>query len=115
MKFKGFKRFIGKSLEDISSWLQNELNSVMRELYIGLNSLTFSENFTSYTWQGTLSASEEKKISHPLGVVPAGYLIFKQIGNAIVDAGTTPWTNKVLYLRNNSGSNSVELTVIIFV
>lgn len=114
MKFREYKRFAGKTLSDMLSWIIGDLNSVMRELYIGLSGLTFGENFKSYTWTGTLSTSETLQIPHPFGKVPSGYVIFKQVGNAVVDASTTAWTNEVVYLRNNSASNTVELTVIFF-
>lgn len=100
-------------MDDVVSWLYDELNSALRELYIGLNGLTFEENFQSYPWEGTLTANEVRQITHPLRSVPRGYIIFKQIGNAVIDASTTAWDNDVVYLRNNS-ANSIELKVIFF-
>lgn len=114
MKFREFKRFSGAVLTDIITWLKSELNSAMRELYIGLHGLDFRENFRSFTWTGTLAASETRQIPHPFGAEPSGMLIFKQVGNGLIDASATKWTNDVVYLRNNSASNSVELTVIFF-
>jgi hypothetical protein len=114
MRFREFKRFIGDTFEQTQHWLVTELNSVMRELYIGLRALKFEENFKSFTWTGSLAASEVRQIPHPFGKAPSGYVIFKQVGDAVVDASTSEWTSEVVYLRNNSGSNSVTVTVIFF-
>ena len=115
MRFRPVKRFIGGELPSVVSWLKDELNSALRELYIGLAGLRFTENFRCYEWEGILSASEERQISHPLGVTPAGYLIFKQVGNGLIDAGATDWTPQVVYLRNHSASNAVTVKVLFFV
>lgn len=114
MKFRDFKRFSGSSLGDLVSWVQNELNSIMRELFIGLNNLKFRDNFQSYEIVLTLTAGEERQIAHPLKVIPSGYLILKQQGDAVIDAGITSWTNEVVYLRNNSGTNSATIRAIFF-
>lgn len=114
MKFRDFKRFGGGSVEAVAAWVKDELNSVMRELFIGLGKLRFQDNFRNYEWSGTLLPTEERQISHPFKEMPAGYMIFKQVGNAIVDAGVTPWTNQYVYLRNNSATDSVDVTVIFF-
>lgn len=114
MKFRDFKRFSGKVLQDVISWVTNDLNSVMRELFIGLNNIRFTDNFKSFQWQGTLGVSEVRQIVHPLEKTPTGYIIYKQVGDGVVDASTTEWTNEVVYLRNNSASNSIVVTVIFF-
>ena len=114
MKFRDFKRFDGKALEDVLSWVKNELNSVMRELFIGLGKLRFEDNFESFRWEGVLAVGEELQIVHPFRETPSGYIIYKQVGDGVVDAGVTPWTNQVVYLRNNSLVNSVRITVIFF-
>lgn len=114
MKFRPIRRFIGGSVAEIVHWLEMHFNSAMRELYIGLGGLSFKDNFDSFEWTGTLLPLEEKQISHSLQSIPSGYLIFKQVGDAVVDAGVSPWTTKVVYLRNNHASNPVELKAIFF-
>lgn len=115
MKFRDFKRFSsGKTLESILSWIEDELNSVMRELFIGLNKLRFQENFKSFEVTVTLNATEERQISHPFKETPTGYIIYKQRGNGVIDAGVTEWTNQVVYLRNN-GAVEVTVTAVFFV
>lgn len=114
MKFRDFKRFDGSTLEAALSWLKNELNSVMRELFIGLNKLRFQDNFGSFEWAGILEATQELQIPHPFKETPTGYIIYKQVGNGVIDAGITGWTNQFVYLRNH-GLVDVEVTVIFFV
>ena len=114
MRFRDFKRFGGKTLEDITSWINDELNSVMREVFIGLNRLRFQENFDSFEVEVTLLPTEERQISHPFREMPTGYIIYKQVGNGVIDAGVTPWTNQVVYLRNNSASENVTVKAIFF-
>lgn len=114
MHFREFKRFAGRTLEDVVSWLMNELNSIMRETSIGLNNLKFQDNFETYQLELSLSATEERQVSHPFREIPSGYIIFKQVGDGVVDAGITPWTSQVAYIRNNSATNSVQVTVIFF-
>lgn len=115
MKFRGFKRFAGKGLNEVIDWIQNELNSVMGEVFIGFSKLRFQDNFTSYEVSLTLAPTEERQISHPFREIPSGYIIFKQVGDGVIDAGLTPWTTEVVYIRNNSAVNSVVVTVIFFV
>lgn len=114
MRFRDFKRFAGKTLEQLISWVEDELNSVMRELFIGLSKLRFQENFRSFEVTVTLVATEERQISHPFKEVPTGYIIYKQVGNGVIDAGATAWTNEVVYLRNH-GAVEVTVTAIFFV
>lgn len=115
MRFRDFKRFAGRSLEDVIEWVQNELNSVMRELFIGLSKLRLQDNFNSYSVELTLQPTEVRQISHPFREIPSGYIIFKQVGDGVIDASETSWTNEVVYLRNNSASNVVTVTAIFFV
>lgn len=114
MRFRELKRFTGEDLKDVVSWLVNSLNSLLRELYIGLSSLTFDENMGSFTWTGTLAASEVRQIPHPFNKIPTGYIIHKQVGNGLIDASTSDWDKDFVYLRNNSGANAVILTVLFF-
>ncbi len=114
MKFKAIKRFADETSEKAISWITTELNACLRELFIGLSKLTFAENFVTYSWSGTLAINEVLQISHPFKQIPSGYIIYKQVGDAVVDASTTEWTSEVLYLRNNSGTNAVTLTVVFF-
>ncbi len=109
MKFRPVKRFTG----DPAGWLGNELNSALRELYIGLANLTFGENFKSFTWTGTIAAGVDLQIVHPFQRIPTGYSVHKQVGNGLITAGPTAWTSEVVYLTNN-GAVSVDATVIFF-
>ena len=114
MKFRDFKRFDGRAADEIIKWVRDELNSVMRELFIGLNKLKFGDNFQSFLWEGTIAAGQQIQISHPFREAPTGYIIYRQVGNGVIDAGTSEWTNEVLYLRNN-GAASVTAKVYVFV
>jgi hypothetical protein len=114
MKFRPIKRLADKEPNKVIEWIKNELNGVLRELFIGLDNLSFADNFETFLWEGSLAVNEVKQIVHPFRQAPSGYIIYKQIGNAVVDASTTDWTNEVVYLRNNSGANAVSLKVIFF-
>ncbi len=113
MKFRELKRFLGEKPEEAISWIRNELNSLLRELYIGLGNLKFQDNFKTFRWEGTIAAGVTTQIVHPFKVVPSGWLNLKQVGNGVVDASTSEWTTEVVYLRNN-GASSVTLTAIFF-
>ncbi len=113
MKFKPIKRFADATIEKTIEWIRTELNACLRELFIGLYNLTFQDNFNSFTWTGALTTGQELQIPHTFKKIPSGYIIYKQVGNGVVDAGTTAWTNEVVYLRNN-GAVTVTLTVVFF-
>lgn len=112
MRFRPVNKFLGSTLLEVVSWLTTELNSAVRELYIGLTSISFEDNFNSFVWTGTLAVSETRQIPHPFARIPKGHLITKQVGNGLVDSSATAWDRQFAYLRNNSASNTVELTVI---
>lgn len=114
MKFSGIKRFTGSSLGGVVDWLTGELNSALRELFIGLRGLDFEENFGAFAWEGTLAAAEVKQIPHPFNLVPRGYIIQKQVGDVVVDASSTAWTSQAAYLRNTSGVDPVTIRVLFF-
>ena len=114
MKFKPLKRLAEESSDKVIQWVRTELNACLRELFIGLYNLTFEDNFKSYSWTGDIAAGATTQIPHSFNKTPTGYIIYKQVGNGVIDASATSWTEEVVYLRNN-GVVSVNLTAVFFV
>jgi hypothetical protein len=87
---------------------------LLKELSVGLRDLTFTDNFHSFEWSGTIVASETNyKIRHSLQLTPSKYIIVHQTGNAVVTAGSTLWDSNYVYMTNNTATDAV-LTIIFF-
>lgn len=96
-----------------TSGLANALQRIFYELYNVLRNLSFRDNCGAFLWEGTIPISTEVKIPHNLKVVPAGYLIVKQVGG-VVDAGVTDWTTEHVYVRNTSGASAAVVKILFF-
>lgn len=91
----------------------NTLPKLVKELGVVLKDLTFSDNFRSFQKTDlALPANTETLVRNELNVIPSGYIIIKQTGNALVTAGDTEWTLNNLYLKNHDASNAATVTVI---
>jgi hypothetical protein len=91
-----------------------ELKQLIKELAVGLRSLTFSDNFQSFEWSGTMPASvSNQKIRHSLTITPTKYIIVHQVGNAIITAGSTSWDSEFVYMTNNTATDAT-VTIIFF-
>lgn len=94
--------------------LQNIFNipNLTRNLAVLLRDLTFSDNFRSFTYEGTLAANSETKIRNQLSVRPNSYIIRFQTGNALITASTTDWDDDFVYMQNHDASNSATVKII---
>ncbi len=114
MRFREVKRFIGSTFEQTQHWLVTELNSVLRELYIGLRALTFNENFLCFEWEGEILAGEEVRIIHTLGATPSRFQIISAEGNCLLVKGDTSPSSTEFYIKNVATTSTFTGRVIIF-
>lgn len=108
MKFRTFTRYFGASgpLADLYNRLVDELNT-------GLRKLKFTENHECFQAEATIAATSDQKISHTLGVIPTGRIIYKQVGGGAIVDGDSDWTENEIYLKN-TGATSAQIIVLIF-
>ena len=99
------------SIEEIIKYLEVYLANTLADITTALTSLSFRDNFKSFTAQVTINAGQELQIQHNLGVIPTGRLILKSTGYQVRD-GDAAWTSDYIYLKNE-GSAAVSLTVVI--
>jgi len=90
----------------------SQLLPLIKELANGLRNLSFADNFQSFEITLDIAANTEEKIRNQLTFIPSGYIIKKQIGDAIVTAGTTDWDENFLYIKNHDATNSATITII---
>jgi hypothetical protein len=113
VKFREFKRFAGDTFEQTHRWMVTELNSVMRELYIGLRALTFKENFACFQWEGEIQPGEEVGIKHTLGATPTSFIPVRSGGTCLLVIGDTPATPTMFYVRNIASSSVFKGAILI--
>lgn len=80
--------------------------------------LTFTTNFTTFTWTGDIPAGGEQWISNPLavapGVVPTSFIVLDGMGTRDISRSNTPWTINTLYVKNNTTTNATGLVIRFF-
>lgn len=97
MKPDEFQRAVAKAFTDLQGMLI---------------ALSPTENFRRFTWTGSIPATTEQRIPHPLKRIPAGYIVARHRGGNLQD-GPTDWTPELVYLEN-SGASTLTATVIFF-
>jgi len=114
MKFKAFKEFRLSGNDPISKYLSRDLVSNLRELSLGLERLTFKENFISFeVTELSLPAGTEVAIENPLTVIPTKRLITRQSGGGAITDGVTDWALDFVYLRNEGGTDATISAVFL--
>ena len=110
--FKEFKKTPDTNLKNVIDYLNSELNAIIRELRVGLNKVTFEENFESFESVLTIPASTEVAIRNELSVIPTKWITVRtnEYGLSVCD-GSTPWTLNYLYLKNTAATEA-QLTVL---
>jgi len=58
-----------------------------------------------------LAPNESKIISHGLRAIPQYRIILRQTGNAVITDVNASWTDRTIGLKNNSGTDTVNLTI----
>lgn len=91
-----------------------DLKTLIKDLSLGLRDLNFTDNFKTFEWTGTLTASvTDYQIRHSLTIIPTKYIIVHQTGNAFITAGSTAWDSNFVYMTNNTATDAV-VTIIFF-
>jgi carbon monoxide dehydrogenase subunit G len=111
MKFRGFRTFVGRGINDVLRFLNNELHTTLKDLFAGLERLTFEDNFNSFTVQVKIKSGEEITIDNKLQVAPTKRIIVRQDGLGIITDGRKPWNNEQVSLRNH-GPNDTTVTLV---
>ena len=120
MKFTSFKEFrtrIG-DINDIVEFLKVDLTTTLRDLAVGLNKLTFVDNFDSFKTTVTIPATKEVQIRNEIrnattgeNVIPTQRIIVRSNVAEIVD-GDTEWSREQLYLKNTNATTDATVTVV---
>lgn len=118
MKFTQFKEyrgvFNGDTLASLFNYLSNEMPAFLRELSLGLNKLSFVDNFNAFKTTITIEAGQELAIRNQLRSkeIPNERIIVRgKSGIKDIVDGDTDWTSDYVYLKNLGGS-AVSLTVV---
>lgn len=91
---------------------ENDLASTVMELRSGLGGLTFSENFKSFKWVGTIGANTETIIPNKLrDRIPTGFIVTMISGSSQLVKGAAEWTTGFLSLKNLDAVNALTATV----
>ena len=100
-----------KSLNDIASFLTNELGRMMNDLSTGLSRLTLLDNFRSFKETVTIKAGQEVQIRNKIGPsIPTARIIVRCTSVQIAD-GPTPWDKDNVYIKNY-GASDAEATIL---
>jgi hypothetical protein len=103
--------FVGNSLRDITKFLSGELHTCLKDLFAGLERLSFDDNFQSFEVTVKIDAGQEITIDNKLSVAPTKRIIVRQDGGGLITDGRKPWNNEQVSLINN-GASVARVTVI---
>jgi hypothetical protein len=95
------------SLDNISS-----LKQALTELATGLRRLDLLNNFRSFEVDVLIPAASELTIRNQLTKIPSGYIIRKQIGNAVVTASSTEWDINYIHMQNHSLTEDAQVKIL---
>ena len=91
-----------------------------KKLMAGLNKLTVQDNLDGFLVKDlVIPANQTVSVRNELTFVPGQYIITNQIGNGLVTRVSTDtpdtkdmvWNSKLLYLKNNSTTTDVTVSV----
>lgn len=94
------------------------LDDLVKKLMHGLGKLTFEDNMESFKSEDlVIPKGKTVTISNKLTFTPSKYIIVSQEGNGVVSKGVSKdtgkgWDNKFVFLKNNSTTEDVKITVI---
>lgn len=109
MKFKAFPTFTKAA--DVAQYLSVQLASTFKDLYFGLQKLTFADNFESFEVEVTFQGNEEVPINNPRDYIPTRWLVVDRDAAGGIIRGSQGWTANTVYLKN-AGPNTVTATII---
>ena len=112
---KEFRKNQSSNIRDVIDYLSIELAATIRELRVGLNHISFADNFDSFESVVTIPVNTELEILNGLNVIPSHYLILSaNKGGLSVCKGDSEWTLERIYLKNVSLTDSANITVRFF-
>ena len=112
MKFSFFKQLKGfgssPSLEKLTEYVTIDLGKILKDLDIGLQRLSFNDNFDGFLIEVSIAAGAELKIRNELrDRVPTQRLILRGNDDSInIVDGDTSWDLNFLYLKNLGGGTA---------
>ena len=88
---------------------------LVQELMLGLNRLSFKDNFNSFEVRDkTIPAGSTATFVNTLKSIPSQYIIVSQEGNSLVaKTKEKRWTTNTLHLKNY-GTEDVIISVVFF-
>lgn len=104
------------SLTDVAKWITNIVTRFRRTVdgHLGFGDGSDPDNmfgvWASYTTNA--SANTEDAITHNLGVVPVGYLVFSQDKAASLYKSTSAWTTTQIFLKCSTASVAVKIFIM---
>lgn len=111
---KEFRKNPSSDIRQVIDYLSNELAATIRELRVGLQKLTFKDNFDSFEEVLTIPANTQVEITNRLPTIPSYFLILrKDKGGLSVSEGDV-WTLERVYLKNQSATDPAQITVRFF-
>jgi len=75
--------------------------------------ISFNDNLDvrSVTFTSSATPDAENTVSHSLGKIPTGYIVYSIDKGAVVYKGNTAWTSTNIYLKVNVASTTVKVWV----
>jgi hypothetical protein len=119
MKLGGLKEYIRKkatpTVEDIDSFLTDELMATLRELRAAFNRINFEDNFNCFVTDVSISAASEVGVPNKIDTIPRYWItVKKDQGGIYVCDGDTQSTLKTIYLKNTSATLSATVKIAFF-
>ena len=111
MRFRGFRTFVGRDIKDVLKFVSGELHASLKDLFAGLQRLSFEDNFQSFEVTVKIDAGQEITIDNKLQVAPSKRLIVRQDGGGLITDGRKPWNNETVSLINN-GATQAKVTIL---
>jgi len=96
------------------NWVDT-VDKLKRELALGLNFLSFEDNFNCFTVRNKkIKAGQVGVITNKLETKPSKYVIVDQLGGSVVArTEDNPWTPRQIFLKNY-GTEDVTVSIVFF-
>ncbi len=99
--------------ETIIKFIEADLWTWLKDMSVAFLKINFADNFQAFTVANiSIPAGTEVAIPNQFknrypGVIPVGRIVVRQIGDANIIDGATPWTENLLFLQNPSANDAV--------
>jgi hypothetical protein len=88
-----------------------DIARIVKELAIGLRNLNFSDNFTSFEVDDTITSGSTIVVRNKLNLEPTRWILTDTNGDGVISRGST-WDKNYISFKNN-GSISATIKIII--